>query len=180
MSMQLFTKRGDTGTTTRFGSKQRLRKDAPLFEVLGALDELGAYLGLAKVWVPYDPLVHEPLHALQEALFVVQAEVAGAPKHLTLSALTRLESMIGAVEVQLENPHGFVLSGATRDAAFLDVVRTVARRAERALVHARLRRVRPTSYAYLNRASSALYALARYVAQGARVPETHPSYLETI
>lgn len=178
MSTKLYTTRGDAGTTTRFGSRQKLRKDAALFEALGALDELGAYLGLAKVWVPYDPLLHEPLHALQESLYVIQAEVAGAPKHLAPAALTRLESMTGAVEAQLENPHGFVLSGATRDAALLDVARTVARRAERAVVRAHLRRVRPTSYAYLNRASSALYALARYAAQGAGVYESHPSYLE--
>lgn len=175
MKKTLYTKRGDMGTTTRYGSSVRMPKTHTLFEALGTLDELNSFLGLAKMTISFDPLVHRVLHDLQHGLFSIQAEVAGADTRLPEEALTRLEAHISSAEVRLD-PRGFILPGATVDAAYLDVARTIARRAERAVLRARGARLSAPARAFLNRSSSALYALARYVVECAHVVEEHPQY----
>ena len=47
----LYTRKGDAGTTKDFNSKpgERKSKSSCQTESLGALDELGAFLGLAKL-----------------------------------------------------------------------------------------------------------------------------------
>lgn len=176
MKKPLYTKQGDAGTTTRFCSNTRMLKSHTLFEALGTLDECNAFIGLAKTKIPFDPLVHRLLHDLQHGLFTIQAEVAGSPTRLAAEALIRLETTIASVEACIENPRGFVVPGATEDAALLDVARTVSRRAERAVIRVRGIRLSTSALAYLNRISSALYALARYVTENANVQEEHPQY----
>lgn len=176
MNKPLYTTRGDNGTTSVFGSNVRLSKSHTLFEALGTLDECGAFLGLARASISYDPLVHRVLHDLQNGLFTIQAEVAGSPTRLAAHALTELESSIASIESYIKNPHGFVVAGATKDAALLDITRTVARRAERAVLRVKSIHLSTTARAYLNRVSSALYALARYVVERVNIEEEHPHY----
>lgn len=171
----LYTRRGDTGTSGLYGTRVRRIKSAQIYEALGSIDELNAWIGLVQSSVSYDRLVHPILHEMQETLFTGQAELAGAAPRVTDLHLKRLESMLESVEAQIENPHGFVLPGATQDAALLDVARTVARRAERAVVRLRRRSLRPL-IGFLNRTSSALYTLARYISHVAHAVEEHPQY----
>lgn len=170
-----YTRKGDDGTSGLFSTKNRQLKSSLIYEALGTLDELNTWLGLIKSSVPFDRLLHPIVLELQETLFTGQAELAGATPRVTTLHLSRLESMLESVEAEVENPHGFVLPGATRDAALLDIARTVARRAERAVVRLKKHSLNPLA-AYLNRTSSALYTLARYASQIRHVREERPHY----
>ncbi len=175
----LYTRKGDDGTSGLFGTKERFPKDSPVYEALGSLDELNSLIGLCRcrATVLRGIDIPQELFGVQQCLFIVQAEIAGADKTLTQANLDALEQSIEKAEGMFENPHAFVIPGATELSAFLDYTRTVARRIERVVLSVHdSHPVSPASAAYLNRLSSFLYALARLSAQESGTPETTPSY----
>lgn len=176
----LYTRKGDTGTSGLFGTKKRLPKSRPVYDALGTLDELNSLLGICKVYaydIAGEPLIQKEIQDAQEALFIIQAELAGTDKHIDKKRVETLEDTIDGIEVRIGNPRSFVVPGATVVSAFLDYGRTVARRAERSIIKmGTTRKVSGESLAYLNRLSSLLYALARYAAAKEGVKETAPSY----
>jgi len=183
--MALYTGKGDHGTTKMFGcDQQRISKSSELPEALGALDEINAFLGFAKMRAQHSipkssyrtDLV---LHGVQEKLFIVQAEVAGAEKHLTQADVAEVETLIADIEKEIPPITSFSIAGGTELSALLDVSRTIARRAERriiAVVEAGVREVAPETKAYMNRLSSLLFALARLANHLAGVAEENPRY----
>jgi cob(I)alamin adenosyltransferase len=189
--MALFTGKGDGGTTKTFGcDQQRISKSSELPEALGTLDELNSYLGLAKVKAlrlgdPKVPLgirsrlTSHILADIQQTLFIVQAEVAGAPKKVGKPKVTQSELIINTLETLMPPITTFTVAGGTELSATLDVARTISRRAERRVVgvdELGLRKVSPHTRAYLNRLSSLLFALARWANESAGIPRETPSY----
>ncbi|KND50570.1 MAG: hypothetical protein ABA06_04845 [Parcubacteria bacterium C7867-001] len=173
----LYTRRGDDGTSGLFGTKNRFPKDSLAFEALGTLDELNSFIGVCRAHactknMPV-PLINDLLN-MQECLFIIQAELAGSGKSLEPAHLMSLERTTDEYENHIDNPHAFIISGATEFSALLDYARAVSRRAERAVVRAGS--VQPLTHAYLNRLSSALYALARYASTRDGAKELSPSY----
>lgn len=177
----LYTGAGDNGTSTLFRGKDRLPKDHKVYDALGSVDELNSLLGLVRAHVRQHPEIadtlSEALLLVQEQLFIIQAEIAGADKTLTDEAVSKAEHCISRLEAYLEPPKSFVVPGATEASAWLDYSRAVSRRVERTVV------ALPEAYAcskasctYLNRLSSLLYALARWSAQSAEAAEQAPQY----
>lgn len=166
------TRTGDTGTTgLLFG--QRVPKDHPQIEAVGALDELNAALGFAKATCPDAPR-RAALELIQKDLVNLMGEVACAesdvaryaassfPK-LTGSDLARVDAAVAEVESQNVRFDGWATPGATLHAAALDLARTTARRAERRLVGltAQGRTLSPLAGRYINRVSDLLWLFAR-------------------
>lgn len=178
--MALFTGKGDQGTTTAFGcNQQRISKSSELPEALGSLDELNAFLGFVKMRSSAEPRIMSALRDVQEKLFIIQAEVAGADKRVGEGAVKNVEDMVNAIEKEIPPVKGFSIAGGTELSALLDVARTLARRAERrvtAVKEAGLRELTPLTMAYLNRLSSLLFALARLANHQAGVAEETPKY----
>lgn len=177
----LYTRKGDGGTSGLFGTKDRFPKHAPIYEALGTLDELNSLLGICSAKSASNPL-HEvnipaALHILQQNIFIVQAELAGAQKHIPQTRVLELENMTNRLEMQIGHQGTFTIPGATELSALFDYARAVCRRAERSVlaVHA-VREVSPSTKSYLNRLSSFLYALARYMAYAAGIKESSPNY----
>ena len=176
----LYTRRGDDGRSGLFGTKERWPKASLLYEALGTVDELNSLLGVCRSkaqTLSGSIKVAAEIKLVQERLFVIQAELAGADKTLTAERVIELEQVIAEVESLITNPHAFVIPGATEFSALCDYARAVARRAERAVIRAgTLRQVSLQSKAYLNRLSSFLYALARYGAKIEGASEDSPTY----
>jgi cob(I)alamin adenosyltransferase len=167
-----------------------MSKSSKVAEALGALDEVNSYLGLCRADIrgrsaftvpagkrmrPVETVVHD----VQQTLFIVQAEVAGAPKHVGKAKITGLETVTDSIESALPPIHSFSLSGGTYLSALFDVARTMARKAERRVVAMHeegVQTVRPNTLAYLNRLSSLLFALARYANHVDAVKEEAPTY----
>ena len=171
----LYTKKGDGGTTQHLSSPTRVSKSSLQIEALGELDELGALLGVCTSWV--DVASRKYIERVQQDLFVIQAELAGANKQIGADKTAWVEEVIGKIEIALPPIKTFLLAGGTQASAFLDLARAVARRAERRVValheHAPLR---PELLAYMNRLSSLLYALARLSNNQSGITEKPPTY----
>jgi cob(I)alamin adenosyltransferase len=184
--MALFTGKGDGGTTKLFDSPPgvRVSKATPIFEALGMLDELNTLVGWCKAGSPIElssgsQSFRELLRDVQDHLFTIQAEVAGAGKQVPHKSVEKLSELIVAIEHELPPITTFLVPGETELSARLDIARAVSRRVERRLValhESGDRAVSDSSRAYANRLSSLFYALARLANHRAGVQETPPSY----
>ncbi|MDO8231875.1 MAG: cob(I)yrinic acid a,c-diamide adenosyltransferase [bacterium] len=176
----LYTGKGDKGTTKTFGcNQQRISKSSEVPEALGALDELNAFLGFAKMRSTHEPRIQNMLRDMQETLFIIQAQVAGADKKVKEDAVTQVEELVNDIEKEMLPITGFSIAGGTELSALLDVARTIARRAERRLVAAKeVGACAPPddTMAYMNRLSSLLFALSRLANHLAGVRDESPRY----
>jgi cob(I)alamin adenosyltransferase len=166
---KIYTRKGDAGETSLF-SGERVAKDEPRMEALGAVDELVACLGVAKAEIT-DAALKERLTAIQSELYLLLASLAtsGPPKAaLPEDAAPRLEATIDALEAELPPLKDFIMPGESRGSAALHHARTVCRRAERRVIAAG-RGTQPPAAAvvYLNRLSDLLFVMARAIDRGA-------------
>jgi len=185
--MAFYTGKGDGGTTKLFDSPkgQRVSKSSPIFETLGMLDELNTLTGWCRVAAPRDLKAGErPVVAIlldvQDHLFTLQAEVAGAPKSVLQTSIDTINTLISGIEKSLPEVKTFLVPGGTEFSARLDIARAVSRRVERHLVQLHEsgeRTISEGSRAYANRLSSLFYALTRFANHSAGVPERPPQYL---
>ena len=156
----IYTKKGDAGKSATIHGYPA-PKDAPVFQVLGGLDEIGANLGVAKCEAV--GTLREAIALLQAQLLEVGACVAGGKEFDFVGAAQDFERLIDAYEAKTNRPAGFVLSGQTRLGALLDVARTVARRTERMAVSmTKTYQLKRECNPYFNRLSDLLYVMARY------------------
>jgi cob(I)alamin adenosyltransferase len=176
----LYTRKGDDGTSTLFDQAKRLPKDSLVYEALGTVDECNSLIGVCRATAAegeYQLDVSNIFLKVQENLFVIQGEIAGAKMSMTAIKIKELEQTIDQIEEQITNPQSFVIPGSTKFSALCDYARTVVRRAERGLVAlAKTRNISATTLGYINRLSSLLYALARYSAKQNQVKELTPTY----
>lgn len=185
----LYTGKGDDGTTKTFGCcDQRISKSSTITEALGALDEINSFLGVVKTNPSAQEMVvsiatekktiSEIAGEVQNKLFIVQAEIAGADKHLVEEDVRSAENIINTIERELPPITTFFVSGGTQLSALLDFARTLARRAERRVVAVAEEGsvVHKETLAYLNRFSSLLYALSRQVNHKSGITEEPPAY----
>jgi cob(I)alamin adenosyltransferase len=178
MTQRIYTKTGDEGKTGLFGGG-RVSKANRRVAAYGEVDELNAVLG----WVitqSTDSELNTRLTILQSDLFSMGAHLAtpeGARTHIHLPAfpeprVAEMESWIDDAETSLAELKSFILPGGTVTAAALHLARTVARRAERAVVDlAAHESVEPLVLVYLNRLSDLLFVLARRANAQAGVAE---------
>jgi cob(I)alamin adenosyltransferase len=180
----LYTGKGDDGSTYFYGSSERFGKDHPLAEALGSLDELNSLLGLCrslgevrelriKGRETFDNLLEE----VQQNLFILQAELAGADKIIAEDKVEKMSDKINETEKLMPEIRTFFVAGTTKTSAMLDFARAVSRRTERRVI-ALPDQLKPGKHtlAYLNRLSSLLYALARLAAYKSGIKESAPSY----
>ncbi len=172
--MKIYTRKGDDGTTGLWYGG-RVPKFAGRPEAYGSLDEAASALGLARAAAERDGELHADILRIQNELFVAGAELATAPEaadrleagvsRVTPDMVERLESDIDRYMERVELPPKFVIPGGTELSARLDVARAVLRRAERRV--SKLEEEGDLAQdtvlvRYLNRASDALFAMARF------------------
>ena len=176
--MKIYTRKGDDGTTGLFGGN-RVPKNHPRIQAMGAVDEINAALGAARAMLPAaaEPMRELILH-LQHELFVLGADLAtpaqsrASVPRIEAKHIKSLEEAIDSWEVELEPLKYFILPGGAQAAAMLHLSRVICRRAERALVEA-LDTISHNSYVlgYLNRLSDLLFILARRANHDVGLPD---------
>ncbi len=182
----LYTRKGDDGTTRDFlvKDKRRLSKGSWRTEALGSLDEVNSFLGLVKLqgnkkWKILGKNISQIINIVQNDLFIIQAEVAGAEKSIEQKKIKEMEELIDLIEKLMPPIKTFFISGGIELSTYLDISRTLARKAERSVVRAiehKDLKISADTLGYLNRLSSLLYALARFVNFKSRVREQAPFY----
>jgi len=158
---QIATRTGDDGTTG-LGDGTRVPKDALRVQAMGEVDELNSNLGVLLA-EPLPADVRELLVTIQHELFNLGGELS-IPGYelLKADAVLRLDEALAHYNATLPRLAEFILPAGTRSAAIAHVCRTVARRAERALVAlAAQEPVNEAPRQYLNRLSDLLFVLAR-------------------
>lgn len=169
----LYTGKGDDGTTGLFYGG-RVPKDDARPAAYGAVDEAQAAIGLARAATERGGELDELLVGVERDLYVLMAELATLPDNqhklvpgqsaVTADMVATLERQTDDIGGRFEFPTEFVVPGQTELAARLDVARTVVRRAERGAVT--VADEASSVIPYLNRLSSLLWTLARWVEAG--------------
>jgi cob(I)alamin adenosyltransferase len=167
---KIYTRTGDAGTSA-LGTGERRSKADLRFEAIGTVDELNAYIGIARL---HDETLGSELAGmlarLQNDLFDLGADLAtpDAKKpererlRIAATQVQRLESEIDALNARLKPLTSFVLPAGSPAAATLHVCRTVARRAERTMVAlAANEAVNDEALRFINRLSDLLFVAAR-------------------
>ncbi|OHA46758.1 MAG: ATP:cob(I)alamin adenosyltransferase [Candidatus Terrybacteria bacterium RIFCSPLOWO2_01_FULL_44_24] len=174
-----FTGKGDTGETGIWGG-ERLSKSDPLINAVGIIDEANACLGLTASFAK-DPQILEALAYLQNVLFTAGAEVSSlystTNKSQTISQdhIGKIEAFIELFDSDLPQLKAFILPSGSAAVTSMHLARTVVRRAERAVVGTKIKDA-GLLIKFLNRVSSLLFVMARYLNQKEGSSEQYPSY----
>jgi cob(I)alamin adenosyltransferase len=188
---RVYTRTGDLGDTSLAGG-QRVPKDGARIEAYGTVDELNAFLGVARATVTemaetemakIDPrlaILAAIMLRVQHELFNLGSILATLPQdvhpkqaRVTDAEVTQFEREMDRMNEDLPPLRSFVLPGGSRLNGELHVVRTVCRRAERACVAlGRVESIPPEAVRYLNRLSDALFVWSRWASHVTNAPET--------
>jgi cob(I)alamin adenosyltransferase len=158
---QIATRTGDDGTTG-LGDGSRVPKDHLRVQAMGDVDELNSAIGVLLA-EPLPEDVRELLVTVQHELFNLGGELS-IPGYTLLKpqAVAALDEALAHYNATLPRLKEFILPAGTRSAALAHVCRTVARRAERALVALGVQEpVNDAPRHYLNRLSDLMFVLAR-------------------
>lgn len=158
---QIATRTGDDGTTG-LGDNTRVSKSSGRPQAMGDVDELNSHIGLLLCETLPDD-VRELLVDVQHQLFNLGGELSIPGFELLKDdGLLQLDNALAHYNAQLPRLQEFILPAGTRAASQAHVCRTVARRAERAVVALQqAENMRPAPRQYLNRLSDLLFVLAR-------------------
>lgn len=169
--MKIYTKTGDTGTTSLIGGK-RVQKFHERIEAYGTVDELISHVGLLRDQI-IDNNLKEKLLFIQDRLMtcatILATDCEGCNLKLpvlTDSDIERLETEIDEMEKQLDPLHSFILPGGHPISSQAHICRTICRRAERhALALSQNYKVDELVIKFLNRLSDYLFVTARYISK---------------
>ena len=166
---RIYTRGGDAGETS-LGDGARVPKHALRVAAYGTVDEANAVIGIARLHA--DAAADEMLGRIQNDLFDLGADLCtpaggrrGAGALRIVKAQTeRLETEIDAMNAVLAPLDSFILPGGSPAAAYLHLVRTVVRRAERLVSElVATKEVNPEALKYLNRLSDHCFVLSRWL-----------------
>ena len=158
---QIATRTGDDGTTG-LGDNTRVSKDHLRVHAMGDVDELNSHIGLLLCEeVPAE--ARDLLVEIQHQLFNLGGELSiPGFELLKAEAVAALDEALAHYNAQLPRLEEFILPAGNRAASQAHVCRTVARRAERAVVAlGGVDPLRETPRQYLNRLSDLMFVLAR-------------------
>ena len=129
--MKVYTKTGDEGLTSLF-TGERVEKDSPRVDVYGTVDEINSALAVARNFSEV-PEIRKKIYELQKILPRLMADLASVNKPALIKAgdIKNLEDDIDLIDKNLPPLKNFVIPGDTKAGAFLDLARTITRRAER-------------------------------------------------
>jgi len=188
---RVYTKHGDRGATALVGG-QKVDKDEPRIEAYGTVDELNAFVGVAReslreataraasprqgdleLLATWLLRVQHELFNLGSILATLPEDVHEKQPRVTAVEVSALEADIDHCQLVLAPLRSFVLPGGSRLNADLHVCRTVCRRAERLVVTlGKATRLDEQTIVYLNRLSDAFFVWSRFASHAEGSAET--------
>ena len=162
---KIYTRTGDKGTTALIGG-ERVSKSHIRIECYGTLDELNAFIGRLKLLCEADVLGN-----IQKMLLDIGAIIAtpGGKEwsnmpNINETHIKELENEIDKMNSVLEPLKNFTIPGENEINAEAHICRTVCRRAERILCHAKENGIDigDSVMIYINRLSDYFFVLSRF------------------
>jgi cob(I)alamin adenosyltransferase len=179
MAIKIYTKTGDSGTTSLIGGT-KVPKSHLRIEAYGTVDELNSHIGLCKDLL-IDKNGKKILLEVQDRLFTIGSSLACDPikepkmriPDLKEADVVLLEKEMDKMNEAIPSMKSFILPGGNATVSQLHITRCVCRRAERCCVRLELEslEVEPIILKYLNRLSDYLFILSRYAAHQMKVDE---------
>ena len=160
--MKIYTKTGDAGLTSLY-TGERVDKNSLRVQTYGAIDEADSALGIARAFAEVKD-VEEKIFAAQKLLPRLMADFASLNREplITFDDVKNLELEMDALESSLPPLREFIIPGNSKGGAFLDLARTMTRRAERlACELSKSERVHEVDKIFLNRLSDYCFLLMR-------------------
>lgn len=160
--MKIYTKTGDEGLTSLF-TGERVAKDSPRVDVYGTVDEVNSALAAARSFSQV-PEIRKKIFDLQKVLPRLMADLASVnqPARITTADIKNLEDDMDLIDKNLPTLKSFIIPGDTKAGAFLDLARTITRRAERQLYKmAHFEAFHEEDRIFLNRLSDYCFMLMR-------------------
>lgn len=166
--MPIYTKKGDKGETSLYGSEKKLSKGDLIFSVIGTIDEANSHLGLA-ISLINSKLAHKnifknKIEQVQKILFTLGSIFAGAKISIPKNVVKKYEKEMDVWLKLMPKRKNFILPGGSPSSAEMFIARSVVRRLEREVVSfSKKQSTKPGILIYINRLSDYLYVLARYL-----------------
>ena len=170
---KIYTRGGDKGETS-LSDGSRVAKYDLRVETFGTVDEVNAFIGLARLNISDD--MDGILSRIQNDLFDLGADLArpiqpnssSGELRIVQAQIDRLEMEIDDINDNLKPLDSFILPGGKSNATYLHVARTVTRRAERLAIKLISEdnnevKTNPLTAIYLNRLSDHLFVLSRKI-----------------
>ena len=170
---KIYTRGGDKGETS-LSDGSRVAKYDLRVETFGTVDEVNAFIGLARLNISDD--MDGILSRIQNDLFDLGADLArpiqpnssSGELRIVQAQIDRLEIEIDDINKNLKPLDSFILPGGKSNATYLHVARTVTRRAERLAIKLISEdnnevKTNPLTAIYLNRLSDHLFVLSRKI-----------------
>lgn len=152
---------GDGGKTNLL-NKKNLTKTDKVFNLLGDLDELNSFLGLAKINLK-SKKIKKWIEEIQKDIFSFSSWVAGAEEAHFFDKIDDLDSKIRYCQKSIPAITSFITPGDSKESAYLDIARAICRRAERSAWKANQIKSTKEIAIWLNHLSKFLFFLARLV-----------------
>jgi len=158
---QIATRTGDGGTTG-LGDNSRVSKNSLRVHAMGEVDELNSHIGVLLCEAMPES-VRSVLVEVQHQLFNLGGELSiPGFELLKPEAVMALDQALAQHNENLPQLQEFILPAGNRAASLAHVCRTVARRAERAVVAlGNEEALKDAPRQYLNRLSDLMFVLAR-------------------
>ena len=177
LSMKIYTKTGDKGSTSLIGGT-RVPKHHIRIEAYGTVDELNSFLGLIRDQSIDEHSVKTILE-IQDRLFTIGSTLAADPgkskmkiPDLKVQDVTLLEKEMDCMNEVLPEMRSFILPGGHTTVSFCHIARCVCRRAERKVIElSQSSFVDELVIIYLNRLSDYLFVLSRKLAMDLNATE---------
>ncbi len=160
--MSICTKTGDKGMTSLY-TGQRVAKNSLRVKAYGTVDEVTSALGLARAFSEKEE-IKTLLLQLEQTNLKLMADLASITDkyYITQDVIDDIETKITEFEGKLPPIKAFIMPGNTKAGAFLDLVRTTVRRAEREILSlAAEEEINSNVKIYLNRLSDLAFLLMR-------------------
>jgi len=158
---QIATRTGDNGTTG-LGDNSRVSKNSLRVHAMGEVDELNSHIGVLLCEAMPES-VRDVLVEVQHQLFNLGGELSiPGFELLKPESVLALDQALAEHNENLPKLQEFILPAGNRAASLAHVCRTVARRAERAVVAlGNEEALKEAPRQYLNRLSDLMFVLAR-------------------
>ena len=179
MSMKIYTKTGDKGTTSLIGGT-KVPKSHLRIESYGTVDELNSYIGLCKDLLS-DAYGKKMLQEIQDRLFTIGSSLACDPEKepkmkipdLKEADIELLEQEMDKMNDLIPDMKSFILAGGHPTLSHLHIARCICRRAERCCVRLEIEtgEAEQIIIKYLNRLSDYLFVLSRYTGHQMNIEE---------
>lgn len=161
--MKYYSGNGDKGETGI--ADKKVMKNSREIVLVGALDELNAFLGYAAAKTKHDD-IRDLLKKAEERIYVISAYSTGysslvekKEEDITGKDVEELEKAMYTLSKETEDIAKFIRPNGSEAATAINICRTLARKAEREAVGSAVKN--KEILAYLNRLSSMLFVLFR-------------------